>query len=272
MIRDEDAFARLIGHVSGAVGMPLDAYKDKCIRRRVAVRMRACGAQSFDEYRALLDRTPGELQRLKDALTINVTRFYRNPETWNALAGRLLPELWQEGSGRLMVWSAGCASGEEPYTVAMLVAEQCRTAGHPDWLARTEIHATDVDRVSLERAAAGVYRTDAFQDLPAPLFDRYTVPHPAGRAVVPAVRDRVTVLELELGRAAPPAPAYDLILCRNVVIYFDRPLQEQVFVTFARLLRPGGVLVLGKVETLLGPARDLLQLVDVRERIYRRRA
>ena len=140
------------------------------------------------------------------------------------------------------------------------------------WLARTEIHATDVDRVSLERAAAGVYRTDAFQDLPAPLFDRYTVPHPAGRAVVPAVRNRVTVLELELGRAAPPAPAYDLILCRNVVIYFDRPLQEQVFVTFARLLRPGGVLVLGKVETLLGPARDLLQLVDVRERIYRRRA
>ena len=91
---DDAAFARLLGSVSGAVGMTLDAYKDKCIRRRVAVRMRACGARSYDEYRDMVERTPGELDRLRDALTINVTRFYRNPETWNALAGNFLPEVW----------------------------------------------------------------------------------------------------------------------------------------------------------------------------------
>jgi chemotaxis methyl-accepting protein methylase len=269
---DDAAFARFIGSVSGAVGMTLDAYKDKCIRRRVAVRMRACGAHSYDEYRDMVERTPGELDRLRDALTINVTRFYRNPETWKALAGKFLPELWERNEGRLLAWSAGCASGDEPYTMAMLIAEQCRTARQPDWLDRTSIHATDVDRISLERARSGVYRDDAFQDLPLSLRERYTEATGAGRAVVPAIRDRVLVSELDLSGGRPRAPRYQLIVCRNVVIYFDRPLQERLFSMFAEHLSRDGLLVLGKVETLLGPARDLMDLVDVRERIYRRRA
>jgi chemotaxis methyl-accepting protein methylase len=272
MTVDDAAFARLIGSVSGAVGMTLAAYKDKCIRRRVAVRMRACGARSYDEYRDMVERTPGELERLRDALTINVTRFYRNPETWNALAARFLPGLWERNEGRLLAWSAGCASGDEPYTMAMLIAEQCRTARHPDWLDRATIHATDVDRVSLERARSGAYREDAFQDLPLPLRERYTEATDTGRAVVPAIRDRVQVSELDLRGGRPHAARYQLIVCRNVVIYFDRPLQERLFSIFAGHLADDGVLVLGKVETLLGPARELMDLVDVRERIYRRRA
>jgi chemotaxis methyl-accepting protein methylase len=268
---DDAAFARLIGSVSGAVGMTLDAYKDKCIRRRVAVRMRACGAHSYDEYRDMVERTPGELDRLRDALTINVTRFYRNPETWNALAGKFLPEVWERNEGRLLAWSAGCASGEEPYTMAMLIAEQCRTARRPDWLGRATIHATDVDRASLERARSGVYRDETFQDLPLSLRERYTEATGTGRGVVPALRDRVLVSEFDLSGAAPGAPRYQLIVCRNVVIYFDRPLQERVFTMFAEHLSSDGLLVLGKVETLLGPARDLMDLADVRERIYRRR-
>jgi chemotaxis methyl-accepting protein methylase len=269
---DDAGFSRLIDKVSGAVGLTLDAYKDKCIRRRVAVRMRACGAESYEEYLGMVEQVPGELDRLKDALTINVTRFYRNPETWNALATRFLPDLWQAHQGNILAWSAGCASGDEPYTMAMLLAEQCRIAGHEDWLERAAIHATDVDRVSLERARAAVYREDAFQDLPQALRERYTVEDLAGRRLVPAIRDRVQVSELDLSRARPPAPRYALIVCRNVVIYFDRPLQERLFQLFAERLTDDGILVLGKVETLLGPARDLVQLVDVRERIYRRRA
>lgn len=271
MSSDDAAFARLIGSVSSAVGMTLDAYKDKCIRRRVAVRMRACGAHNYDEYRDMVERIPGELDRLRDALTINVTRFYRNPETWNALGARFLPALWERHEGRLLAWSAGCASGDEPYTIAMLVADQCRAAGHPDWLERATIHATDVDRGSLERARNGTYREEAFQDLPASLRDRYTVAVDEGRAVVPAIRDRVVVSELDLSTGRPLASRYELIVCRNVVIYFDRPLQERVFMMFAEHLADDGLLVLGKVETLLGPARDLLELVDVRERIHRRR-
>jgi chemotaxis methyl-accepting protein methylase len=269
---DDAAFARLLGSVSSAVGLTLDAYKDKCIRRRVAVRMRACGAHNYDEYRDLLERTPGELDRLRDALTINVTRFYRNPEAWNALARRFLPALWTSNEGRLLAWSAGCASGDEPYTMAMLIAEQCHSAGHPNWLARATVHATDVDRASLERARAGRYREEAFQDLPPTLRERYTAAEGAERAVVPAIRDRVVISELDLSGGQTPATRYQLIVCRNVVIYFDRPLQERLFMLFAEHLSDDGLLVLGKVETLLGPARDLMDLVDVRERIYRRRA
>lgn len=272
MSTDDAAFARLLGSVSGAVGLTLDAYKDKCIRRRVAVRMRACGAHSYDEYRDLVERTPGELERLRDALTINVTRFYRNPETWHALATRCLPDLWAANEGRLLAWSAGCASGDEPYTIAMLIAEHCRSAGHPDWLGRATVHATDVDRASLARARAGRYREDAFQDLPLPLRERYTATVGAEREVVPAIRDRVVVSELDLSGGRTPATRYQLIVCRNVVIYFDRPLQERLFMLFAEHLSDDGLLVLGKVETLLGPARDRMDLVDVRERIYRRRA
>lgn len=270
MMTDDAGFARLIGSVSSAVGIELDAYKDKCIRRRVAVRMRACGARSYEEYQGMVESLPGELDRLKDALTINVTRFYRNPETWNSLATRFLPELWQAHQGRILAWSAGCASGDEPYTIAMLLAEQCHSAGRAAWLDRALVHASDVDRVSLERARTGVYADDAFQDLPEGLRERYTVPQPAGRAVTRTIRDRVLISELELGRGEPPAPHFELIVCRNVVIYFDRPLQERLFLRFAERLTEGGLLVLGKVETLLGAARDLLQLVDVRERIYRR--
>ncbi len=271
MSSDDAAFARLLGSVSGAVGLSLDAYKDKCIRRRVAVRMRACGAHSYDEYRDLVERTPGELERLRDALTINVTRFYRNPEAWDSLATRFLPTLWTANEGRLLAWSAGCASGDEPYTIAMLIAEQCRRAGRPDWLSRATVHATDVDRASLDRARAGRYREEAFQDLPLPLRERYTAIEDAGRVVVPAIRERVVISELDLSGGEAPATRYQLIVCRNVVIYFDRPLQERLFSLFTDHLSDDGLLVLGKVETLLGPARDRVELVDVRERIYRRR-
>jgi chemotaxis methyl-accepting protein methylase len=269
---DDAGFARLIGSVSGAVGITLDAYKDKCIRRRIAVRMRACGARDYDEYLDLLQRTPGEVDRLKDAITINVTRFYRNPETWDALASQFLPALWEGREGRVRIWSAGCASGDEPYTLAMLVAEQCRAAGKPDWLERCSIDATDIDRASLARARTAIYRRDALQDLPPAFRERYTEPHDDGYSMVPAIRARVRVAERNLDKGPPPGGPLHLICCRNVVIYFDRPLQEQVFATFAEQLVPGGLLVLGKVETLLGPARDRLQLVDVRERIYRRAA
>ncbi len=267
---NEELELELARRVMRAAGLPADVYKDKCLRRRIAVRMRACGVHTYEEYLDLLDRTPAETERLRDALTINVTRFYRNRETWEALRTRVLPALWTAREGRLAVWSAGCASGEEPYTIAMLVAEIAREAGRPAWLDRLQVDATDIDRLSLERAAAARYRADALVELPASLRDRYLVPDGAEFRVAPVIRDRVDVRRLELGADAPRRTEYDAILCRNVVIYFDRPMQERLFVSFASRLAPGGLLILGKVETLLGPARDHLQLVDVRERIYRR--
>jgi chemotaxis methyl-accepting protein methylase len=269
---DEEGFKALTRRVSRDTGLTLDAYKDKCLRRRLLVRMRACSVHTYAEYLSVLDRRPEEWDKLKDALTINVTRFYRNPETWERLRQDLLPELLRARHGRLAAWSAGCASGEEPYTIAMLCAEVAADAGQPGWTARVRVRATDIDRTSLERAAAATYPAPAFLEAPAWMTERHCELVDGAWRVREEIRRMVTVERLDLMRATVPVSAYDLILCRNVVIYFDRPTQERLFEQFAEALLPGGILVLGKVETLLGPARERLALVDARERIFRRAA
>ena len=270
MSADDAAFAALSRQITRTSGFALDAYKDKCIRRRIAVRMRACGVHTYDDYRALLDRSPNEYERLRDALTINVTRFYRNAETWNLLRRDVLPGILDSRRTEVRVWSAGCASGEEPYTLAMLAADHLDRAGRGDGLARLRIDATDIDRASLERARAACYRSEGLTEMPDDLAGPYFEAAGTERRVIDRVRRRVHVRHLDLSREPPPRTDYDLILCRNVVIYFDRSTQERLFQTFADVLVPGGYLVLGKVETLFGPARDRLRLVDPRERVYRR--
>ncbi len=272
IVDDEDGFKALTRRVSRDAGLALDAYKDKCLRRRLLVRMRACSVHTYAEYMAVLDRRPEEWDKLKDALTINVTRFYRNPETWDRLRQDLLPDLLLARHGRLAAWSAGCASGEEPYTLAMLCAEAARAVGHAAWAERVRIDATDIDRESLERATNARYPQSAFLEAPDWMTARYCEPAHGGWQVRDAVRRTVAVRRLDLARETPPSATYDLILCRNVVIYFDRPTQERLFAQFAEALLPGGMLVLGKVETLLGAARDRLVLIDARERIFRRPA
>ena len=253
--------------IARARGFRCEAYKESCLRRRLAVRMRARGAHTFGEYARILHEDDGEYERLLDTLTINVTKFYRNPETWDALARTYLPDLWGHRDGALQAWSAGCASGEEAYTIAILLLELARTSGVP--VADARIDATDVDRTVLARAERGRFRAPAFDEMPAALAERY-FEGVGERGVVPPVRALVRFHVHDLLRDPPPAPPYDLIVCRNVVIYFDRATQERLFLRFIDALRPGGVLVLGKVETLMGEARNLLRLVDVRERIYRR--
>jgi chemotaxis methyl-accepting protein methylase len=267
---DEDGFKALTRRVSRDAGLALDAYKDKCLRRRLLVRMRACSVHTYTEYMAVLDTRPEEWDKLKDAITINVTRFYRNPETWDRLRQDLLPELLLARHGRLAAWSAGCSSGEEPYTLAMLCADAAEALGHATWAERVRIEATDIDRESLERSKMARYPQAAFLEAPEWMTGRYCEHAGDGWQVREAIRRMVTVRRLDLAREALPTGAYDLILCRNVVIYFDRPTQERLFSQFTEALLPGGVLVLGKVETLLGPARERLTLVDARERIFRR--
>ncbi len=267
---DDPAFSALTRQISRRAGLALDAYKDKCIRRRIAVRMRACGVHTYSDYQALLDQTPLEYERLRDALTINVTRFYRNAETWNLLRRELIPALAASGDRNLHIWSAGCSSGEEPYTLGMLFAEHFDRAGCPGGLDRVTIDATDIDRGSLERARGATYRLDALAEMPGELAEAYFEPAGQERRVTERVRSRVLVRSHDLNVEPPPRREYRLILCRNVVIYFDRPMQERLFSAFADALVPGGHLVLGKVETLFGPVRERLLLVDPRERVYRR--
>jgi chemotaxis protein methyltransferase CheR len=270
---EERAFRALTEKITRARGVSCDAYKDRCLRRRIAVRMRARGVHSFSDYSRVLDSDGHEYDRLIDALTINVTKFFRNNEAWTALAP-YLAERWKARSGAVAVWSAGCASGEEPYTIAAALAETARTTGQSDWLPRARVLATDIDRQSLERATAARYAAAAFSETPAEVLRRWIEPAAADgtRTPVAAVRGLVTVQRHDLTTGRPPGGPFDLVVCRNVVIYFDRGTQERLFQVFANALRPEGLLLLGKVETLLGPAREQLRMENPRERIYRRPA
>jgi chemotaxis protein methyltransferase CheR len=266
--QDERALKALTRKISHARGVQCDAYKEKCLRRRLAVRMRARGVHTFDAYSQLLDDDAAEYDRLLDALTINVTKFWRNAETWRALADPYLIALWHARRGQVRVWSAGCASGEEPYSVAVALAETARQCGEQNLLERARIDATDVDRESLARTNAAEFPDSAFVEMPQALARRYFSAEPPRRPQA-ALQRIVHVRRHDLTREPPPAPPYDLIVCRNVVIYFDRAMQERLFTAFVDALAPGGILLLGKVETLFGPARQRLVLQEPRERIYR---
>ena len=266
---DEGAYAALARKISRGSGLALQAYKDKCIRRRIAVRMRACGVHSYADYHALLDRSPGEYERLRDALTINVTRFFRNAETWSVVRRSLLPLICRPAE-EVRAWSAGCSSGEEPYTLAVLLAEHLESAGRAAELDRIVVEATDVDRTCLERARTARYSLESLGDMPGDLLRRYFEPLGLEYQVAERIRRRVQIRSHDMTAEPPPRRGYHLILCRNVLIYFDRPTQERLFNAFTDALAPGGFLVLGKVETLFGAARERLTLLDPRERIYRR--
>jgi chemotaxis methyl-accepting protein methylase len=218
----------------------------------------------------VLDGQPAELERLHAALTINVTRCFRNPEVWAALA-RVLPALFQRGDA-VRAWSAGCASGEEAHTLAILLAQAAEDVGHPEWLDRVRVEATDIDRDSLLRTRAGRYRTASLVETPPEVMRRWFREDGDAMVADPALRARLDVRAHDLTGDPVPVARYQLIACRNVVIYFDRAMQERLFTALHDALHPGGYLVLGKVETLVGPARERLELVDIRERIYRRPA
>lgn len=250
------------------VGFYCDGYKEHCLRRRIAVRMRARGLHSYAEYAQLLLADAHEYQKLHDAVTINVSKFFRNPDVWHALDQQVLPQLFAR-SRSVSLWSAGCAGGEEPYTMAMLLREHAaRRIGYSD-LKRFEILGTDIDRQSLETAERGEYGAFAFTDIAHPVRETW-FEAPEYTRVKPEIRKAVRFENMDL-ITADFHSAHDVIVCRNVVIYFERAIQEMLFEKFYEALSPGGILVLGKVETMFGRAASLFRPIAQRERIFTKR-
>ena len=266
---DDAAFARLTALIAGRSGFRCDAYKERCLRRRIAVRMRATGVHTYAAYGAVLDADGTEWERLVDALTINVTKLFRDPSAFDAIARVVVPPLWATVAPELRVWSAGCASGEEAYSLAALFHAYAEMRGETARLDRVRVLGSDIDRASLAAAAAGRYAAPAFADTPPALRDRYFSPgFPA--TVADELRAIVRFERRDLLLEPPPPGPQHLIVCRNVLIYFDRESQERLFAEFRDALAPGGFLVLGKVETLLGESRRGFAAVSARERIFRR--
>lgn len=264
-----EAFDMILHTLKERRDFNLDIYKDKCIKRRIAIRIRKTDCSSATEYGELLMRDEAEPDRLLQVLTVHVSQFFRNPSTFHKLRDEVLPWLFslceREGRERLKLWSVGCAGGEEPYSVALILQES-----FADLISRREVAilGTDIDAEVLAAAREGAYREERLQEVPAEVRARWFAPREGKFHLAREIMDMVTFSQSDLSHT-DTFPESDLILCRNVLIYLERSHQEKVLNGFADALRGGGMLVLGKAETLVGESRRRFQTVCPIERIYR---
>ncbi|MFB6281156.1 MAG: protein-glutamate O-methyltransferase CheR [Haloferacaceae archaeon] len=260
-------FDRLVEYIEEEMEFATSHYNDAYLDRRIGARMRRTGHDEYGAYRRLLAEDDGEREALLDALSINVTGFFRNPEVWERL--RAVLRGLSDRRRRVRVWSAPCADGREPYSLAMLALDDDGVdAG------RVEVTATDIDREALATAREGVYhttRTTRIEEELRPLdgVDRYVEREDDRFRVREAVRDLVTFERHDLIRGEARGP-FDLVCCRNLFIYIDREYKEPVTETVTESLRPGGYLALGKTETLPRTHEDAYDPVAKPLRIYRR--
>lgn len=251
-------------------GIEYNHFKLKCIQRRLAARMRVRGAVTYDDYVRLLDMDRNEARLLEQALTINVSSFFRNWHTFETIAELVIPELWRrQRAGPIQVWSAGCAGGEEAFSLAALFHRHA-VQRNESWLDRIRITGTDVDEASLRVAQRAVYQEAALAEAPEELRERYFERRGSEVMVVPELKALVRFERRDLVLDPDPGERFDLIVCRNVIIYFEQRAQHALLQRFYRCSRPGAFLVLGRVEAILGPARRWFEPTVIRSRIYRR--
>jgi len=269
---EEQAYGRLRDMVLAAGGIDLNRYKDRCALRRIAVRQRASGAADLRAYLTLVSRDPIERRQLVKALTIHVSQFLRNPSTFQAIQRDVLPAILAEkdrtGSRALRFWSAGCAYGEEAYSLALLL---CETALEALGRYSATIYGTDIEPECLRAAREGRYPAASIKSLPARWRQRYFAPAGVEYVVGPELR---RLVHFKRHSVLDPVPfgRIDLVVFRNVLIYMTDALQEQVLLRIHGVLNPGGYLILGKVEGVSGAAKEVFEAVNVPERIYRKRA
>jgi chemotaxis protein methyltransferase CheR len=257
---------RLQRLVRERTGLDIAPYKGRFLARRIAIRQRVTRHERLVDYLDFLGRESAEMDRLLRCLTIHVSGFFRNPSTYEAIREHVLPRLFAPGtSRRLRFWSVGCSRGEEPYSLAILVHEHLGETLR-SW--DVQIHAIDVDDRVLEDAKRAEYGPGQIGEVGADRRARYFTGQGRWR-LAPEVQRLVRFHRRDV-LMDPPGAEYDCILCRNLLIYLDRPAQEAVFERFARALRPGGFLVLGRTEVFVGAGRAAFEVVDARERIYRR--
>jgi chemotaxis protein methyltransferase CheR len=254
-------------------GISLSDSKRNLVYGRLSRRLRALGLTSFGEYRAYLEGGDGsEIERFINSISTNHTKFFREAHHFThfrtSVAQTLAQQDQKHAVRRLRVWSAGCSTGEEPYTIALVLRREIVDMARQD----VRILATDIDTDVLAKASRGEYTSDALDNIPDP-FCRYFQPtEDSDGAVIKVaqdVRSLITFRPLNLVEAWPMKGPFDAIFCRNVMIYFDAPTKSKLIDRFIRLIKPGGFLYIGHSESLLG-SHPGLQLMG--RTIYRREA
>lgn len=258
-----DEFDAFLAEALPPIGLSPSAYRRRNIKRRIVRRMESVGIHEFHRYLDLMRRDPEEPEVLRSILVVTISRFFRNAKVFHFLSREILPRLAEKGQP--VAWSAGCASGEEPYSVHIAWEEM---PGEKPGLA---LLATDIDPVSLERAEAGSYPESSLRELPDPLRRKYFRREGNSYRICEGVRHSVQFRKLDLLRDPSPG-RFDLILCRNAAFtYFGPEKRLAVAGTFATALQEGGCLVIGRTESLPRETVDLFEPVFPSGKIYRLR-
>ena len=260
---DRTDFERLLEFVRTERNFDFTGYKRSSLQRRTTKRMRELGIEDYSAYLDYLQANTDEFTRLFNTILINVTSFFRDEETWAAVRETILPELL-EGNRAIRIWSAGCASGEEPFSIAMLLAEALGVAG---MARRVKIYATDIDEEALAEARRAEFSDRSVRLVPPEMLERYFEPSGQRYSMLKDLRRTVIFGRHNLAVDAPISKV-DLLLCRNTLMYFSGPLQTYILDGFHFALRPEGFLVLGKSEVMLSRTDRFLP-VDLKRRIFR---
>ena len=256
----EDDFKKIAQILHSHAGIALAEGKAALVYSRLAKRLRSLGLRSFREYCALVEDKQGvdERQAMMAALTTNVTRYFREPHHFDHLRDVVMPKLVDRArrGGRIRLWSAACSNGQEPYSMAITVLQALPEAANLD----VKILATDIDPNMVAEGRAGIYREEAVTPVPLDLRRKWFKKAAGGAwEVADELRTLVSFRELNLIGDWPMKGKFDVIFCRNVVIYFDEPTQERIWSRFAPLLEPGGTLYIGHSERVSGPGASLFE-------------
>lgn len=250
-------------------GISIADYKRNMVFRRVSKRVRALGLDTVSDYRAFLDspRRESEMQNLVNVLTTNKTSFFRENHHFRFLREMVIPTLQERrstGTRRLRIWSAGCSSGEEPYSIAMTLKGSINDVCHWD----LRILATDIDTDMVEQGRQGVYSNEFLNDIPADFRSRFVRPAEAGTfGMCRELKGLIAFRHLNLLGSWPMKGPFDMIFCRNVVIYFDKETKKNLFDRFAEILAEDGLLFIGHSESLFKVSQ---RFTMVGQSVYRR--
>ncbi len=267
---NESAFKLLLNNVFIERGVDFSRYNESILKRRVAVRMLANGVKTYADYLRILVSMSEEYGKLFDALTINVSEFFRDPEVFNAFGvvlKKLIHQKRKKDDYSIRIWSAGCSHGEEPYSIAILLSEILHAE-----ISKFDIQiiATDIDEKCLKTAQDGKYNIHSIKNVDDKLLKKYFIPIMEDYKINPKIKNLVQFQYHDL-ISSKPFNDIDIIFCRNVFIFFGRSIQEHLIMMFYQALKQGGYLVLGMVEILLGEAKYLFEGDNIKAKIYRKK-
>lgn len=239
-------YIKFVDSIKKKTGIDLAAYKEAQMRRRLTSLYEKKGYKNFGEFYQALDSNRDLLNEFLDRMTINVSEFYRNAKRWDILQTKIFPKLLGTNK-RLKIWSAACSTGEEPYTIAMVLSNHVP-------LSQIAIHATDLDENAIQRAKVGIYPERSLAEVPTDMKNKYFENQTPFYKMSDSVKKSVTFKKHNLLKDTYDKN-FDLIVCRNVMIYFTEEAKDQIYQNFSNSLKPGGVLFVGSTEQIFNPGK-----------------